>query len=141
MDKKGFLQRKSIGEFISLAGAVVALIALIYYYSYTSGLGSVNGKIIALIIGSVICSVVYVLIDADLSFDIGIFEVAASVLLTLATVQFFLNSWSNLADLLNGIQIFSGGRGSVKSIFTILGILLVADIIAMISCFMKKNKA
>lgn len=141
MDKKGFFQRKSIGEYFSLVGAVVALIAGIYYYSYASGLGSVNGAIVVFVIGSVICSLIYVLIDAKLVFDIGIFEIAASVFLTLAFVQFLLNSWSNLADLLNGIQIFSGGRGSVKSIFTILGILLVADIIAMVSCFMKKNKA
>ena len=48
MDKKGFLQRKSIGEYVSLVGAVVAMLAGIYSYSYASGLGSVNGAIVGL---------------------------------------------------------------------------------------------
>ena len=66
---------------------------------------------------------------------IGVFSILTVVLAT-----FFLNSWSNLADLLNGIQIFSGGRGNLTSIIAIMVLLLVLELVEIIVCFMKKNK-
>lgn len=140
MEGKGFLQRKSVGEYIAVLAAVVSAGGLIFYCSYAGSMGITNSKIVAYIVGVILCNLVYVLVDTKLVIDIGILEIAASVLSTLAVAQFFLDSWSSLADLLNGIQIFSGGRGSVKSIVTILVIFLCVNIMNIISCFMKKNK-
>lgn len=140
MEGKAFFQRKSIGEYLAILAAVVSAGGLIFYCSYTGSMGTTDTQIVAFIVGAVLCNLVYFLVDTDSVIDIGILEIVASVLSTLTVARFFLDSWSNLADLLNGIQIFSGGRGSVSSIITILVIFLCVNLINIISCFMKKNK-
>ena len=140
MDKKKFIARKSIGEYISILAAVLAVISLIYYYSYTSSMGTTNTMVIILLLVSTICNIVYFAVDIESTFDIGIVEIVASVCNTVVLATFFLNSWSNLADLLNGIQIFSGGRGNLTSIIAIMVLLLVLELVEIIVCFMKKNK-
>ncbi len=140
MDKKKFIARKSIGEYISILAAVLAVISLIYYYSYTSSMGTTNTMVIILLLVSTICNIVYFAVDIESTIDIGIVEIVASVCNTVVLATFFLNSWSNLADLLNGIQIFSGGRGNLTSIIAIMVLLLVLELVEIIVCFMKKNK-
>lgn len=140
MEKAEFFQRKSIGEYISAAAVVLAVITLIYYCSYTGSMGSINPTIVVFIILAAVCNLIYFFVDVPLVADIGILEIVASVFMTLAIVYFFLNSWSNLADLLNGIQIFSGGKGSLASIITIMVLLFVVELAEIVSCFMTKNK-
>lgn len=140
MEKKSFLSRKSAGEYLAAVAALMELVTLVYYCSYANSMGAVDGKVVIFIILAVISNLVYFFVDVESVLDIGIVEIAASVFTTFAIAYFFLNSWSNLADLLNGIQIFSGGKGSLSSIIAILVLLLIADVAEIIACFMKKNK-
>ena len=66
MDKKKFIARKSIGEYISILAAVLAVISLIYYYSYTSSMGTTNTMVIILLLVSTICNIVYFAVDIEL---------------------------------------------------------------------------
>lgn len=140
MGKTGFFQRKSIGEFVSMAAAALAVIALVYYLAYAGSMGKINLAIVTFIVLTVLCNLLYSCVDVQLPADIGVLEIAASVFTTLSIAYFFLDSWSNLADLLNGIQIFSGGKGSLTSIIAILVLLFIVELANIVSCFMKKNK-
>ena len=138
---KSFLQRKSVGEYFSIAAAVIMTILAIYYAVYASGLHALDTMIIVCMAGAVVCNVLYFLIDAEFPFDLmGIVEIAGTMLTAYGLVLFFKDNINNLADLMNGITLFSGGAGSVTSIFGIIAALVISGILQIIVCFMKKNK-
>lgn len=137
---KNYFTGKSFAEYISLIAGVCTIITLFYYYGYENSMKTVNVKILVLIGLAAVCNIVYFIVDYEGIFDIGILEIAASIFITLALSFFILDSWSSLADLLNGIQIFSGGRGSISAIRNIAIFLLVVDFIEIAVCFMKKKR-
>lgn len=138
---KEFFNRKSKGEYISAAVSVIVLVTMIYYIVYASGLNALNSMIVLYLAGVIVCNAVYFLVDKELPFDlVGILEIAGTMLTAYALVLFFQDNINNLADLMNGITLFSGGVGSVKSIFGIIGAITVSGILQVIVCFMKKNK-
>lgn len=138
---KEFFNRKSKGEYISAAVGVIVLVTMIYYIVYASGLNALNSMIVLYLAGVIVCNAVYFLVDKELPFDlVGILEIAGTMLTAYALVLFFQDNINNLADLMNGITLFSGGVGSVKSIFGIIGAITVSGILQVIVCFMKKNK-
>ena len=71
---------------------------------------------------------------------IGLLEIAAAALTAECFVTFLRDSLNNLADLLNGITLFSGGTGSVPMIFGLLGAFLVLCILQIVICFMRDSK-
>lgn len=138
---KEFFERKSKGEYTSAVVSVVMLITLIYYIIYVSGLNALNTMIVLCMAGAIVCNVVYFLIDRELPYDlIGILEIIGTALTAYTLVLFFQDNINNLADLMNGITLFSGGVGSVRSIFGIIGAIVVSGVLQIIVCFMKKNK-
>lgn len=138
---KEFLQKKSKGEYVCAASVIVMLITLVYYFVYASGIKSLNTIIVLCMAAAIVCNIVYFLVDRELPFDIiGILEIIGTMLTAYVLVMFFQDNINNLADLMNGITLFSGGAGSVKSIFGIIGALVVSGIMQIVVCFMKKNK-
>lgn len=138
---KEFIQRKSKGEYICAAAVVVMLITLIYYIIYANSIKALDTMIIVCITAAIACNVLYFIVDKEFPLDIiGILEIVGTMLTAEALVIFFQGNINNLADLMNGITLFSGGTGSVKSIFGIVGALVVSGIMQIIVCFMKKNK-
>lgn len=135
-------KNKSIGEWLALAAAAGSLIILIIYAVYTSGLASLNPLVVVSMVVTIGLNILYFAGTAALPFDlIGLFEVAAAALTAYSLVTFLKASINNLADLLNGIQIFSGGTGNVTAIFTILIALLVIGILEIAACFLGKKEA
>lgn len=140
MSEKNYFTGKSVAEYISLIAGICTIITLFYYYSYENSMKTVNVKILVLIGLAAICNIVYFFVNYEGVFDIGILEIAASIFTTLAFSLFILDSWSSLADLLNGIQIFSGGRGSISAIRNIAVFLIVIDFVEIVICFIKKKR-
>ncbi len=92
-------------------------------------------------IAMIVINAAYFLVDIDVSIDVmGILEICSVICTALCAVDFLKDSFNSLADLLNGIALFSGGTGNVAVIFTILIALLVLGIMQIIICFMKKNR-
>lgn len=138
--KKATKGKKSPGEWLSLAVAAATLVVMLLYIIYTSGLGTLNGVVVLFLLLIIGCNMIYFGVNRDFPVDIpGILEVAATVLTASSFVLFLTASINNLADLLNGIQIFSGATGSVEMIFTILITLLVIGVAEIITCFLKKS--
>ncbi len=135
------LANKSAGEYLSAVTAAATVVFMIVYIVYSSGLNALNSAIILYMIAMIIINAAYFLIDIDLPIDVmGILEIGSVICTALCAVDFLKDSFNSLADLLNGIALFSGGTGSVAVIFTILIALLVLGIMQIVVCFMKKNK-
>lgn len=135
-------KNKGIGEWLAVAAAAASLVILIVYAVYTSGLASLNPLVVVSMIVTIGINMIYFAGEVSLSFDlIGLLEVAATALTAYSLVTFLKASINNLADLLNGIQIFSGGTGNITVIFTILIALLIIGIIEIAACFLGKKEA
>ena len=128
--------KKTIGNWLCGGAAVLSLIILIVYCVYTSGLGILNSLVILSMLFTIAVNAINFMVCADLPFDIlGLLEIGAAASTAYSLVTFLRASINNLADLLNGIQIFSGGTGSIPAIFTILIALLVIGIAEIAACF------
>lgn len=136
------LKNKTAGKYLSMIVAVITIVFLIVYLVYTSGLKTVNSTIILYMAVIAAVNAAYFLVDIQFPVDLmGILEIGATALTAMCAVTFLKDSMNSLADLLNGIALFSGGRGSVTMIFTILGAILVIGAAEIIVCFMKSEAA
>ncbi len=136
------LKNKTAGKYLSMIVAVITFVFLIVYLVYTSGLKTVNSTIILYMTVIAVINAAYFLVDIQFPVDLmGILEIGATALTAMCAVTFLKDSMNSLADLLNGIALFSGGRGSVTMIFTILGAILVIGAAEIIVCFMKSEAA
>lgn len=136
------LKNKTAGKYLSMIVAVITIVFLIVYLVYTSGLKTVNSTIILYMAVIAVINAAYFLVDIQFPVDLmGILEIGATALTAMCAVTFLKDSMNSLADLLNGIALFSGGRGSVTMIFTILGAILVIGAAEIIVCFMKSEAA
>ena len=127
---------KGIGEWFAAAAAVIGILVLIIYAVYTSGLSILNPIVVLAMLACIVINVLYFGCELNVPIDVpGLLEIAAAALTAFSLVRFLKVSMNNLADLLNGIQIFSGGSGDVRVIFTILFALLGIGILEIIACF------
>lgn len=134
------LAKKTAGKYLSAVITVITIIFLIVYLMYASGLKAVNNTIVLYMALIAIINAVYFLVDIKFSIDfMGILEIGATAMTAACAVTFLKDSMNSLADLLNGIALFSGGRGNVTIIFTILGAILVIGVAEIVVCFMKSE--
>lgn len=137
---KKSLKNKTPGKYISAVASVAALVFLIIYFVYASGLQAVNSLIIFYMAVVVAVNVAYFLIDKEFPIDVtGVLEIGATALTALCAVTFLKDSMNSLADLLNGIALFSSGTGSVTMIFTILGGMIAIGIAEIVVCFLRSE--
>lgn len=134
------LAKKTAGKYLSAVITVITIIFLIVYLMYASGLKTVNNTIVFYMALIAIINAAYFLVDIKFPIDLmGILEIGATALAAACAVTFLKDSMNSLADLLNGIALFSGGRGSVTMIFTILGAILVIGVAEIVVCFLKSE--
>lgn len=137
---KKLLADKTAGRCISAVVTVLTIVFLIMYIVYASGLKMVNTTIILYMILIAVINAAYFLVNRKFPVDImGILEIGATVLTALCAVAFLKDNMNSLADLLNGIALFSGGTGNVTAIFMILGAILVIGVGEIAVCFMKQE--
>lgn len=135
------MKNKPIGKILSVATALLLLVTLVVYLVYTTGMHTVNSTTVCCGVLAILCNLVYFGIDKQMPIDvIGLLEIAAAALTAECFVTFLRDSLNNLADLLNGITLFSGGTGSVPMIFGLLGAFLVLCILQIVICFMRDSK-
>ena len=135
------MKNKPIGKILSAATALLLLVTLVVYLVYTTGMNNANTKTICCGIMAIQFNLLYFGTATRLTiYVIGLLEIAAAALTAECFVTFLRDSLNNLADLLNGITLFSGGTGSVPMIFGLLGAFLVLCILQIVICFMRDSK-
>lgn len=138
---RSFSQR-SVGEYLSLLVTVAALVCIGVYYSYESTLNAVDVRVIALLAVIAVLNLAYFFVSCNLRLDIlGLTELASVGLTAYCLVIYLMSDITNLADLLNGVTIFSGGVGNVTMIFTIIGFIVAISVVQMVICFIPRKRA
>ena len=131
------MKNKSIGFFLSLAAAAVALIALIVYFIYAAKNG-VN----ALIVVSLIVVIAAELCAAACKNKIvaAYLPVIAPVFGAVATFSFVTDTVGTFADFFTGVGIF-GDITQIGIITAICILSLVASLLSIVVCFFRQEKS
>lgn len=130
----------TLGKKVSLAAVVLSIVCLIVYIPYESGLKALDGTVIGMLVAVIACDIIYATVSLKTRFDVmGIVQIAGTAAAAFAVTNYLNDDIANLADLLNGITIFSGGTGNVSTIFLIVGLLVAIGIIQIVTCFMKSE--
>lgn len=131
----------TLGKKIALVAAVLSIACLIVYVPYESNMKALDIAVVGMLIAVVACDVAYASICLKARFDVmGIVQIAGAAAAAFAFTNYLNDDIANLADLLNGVTIFSGGSGDVNTIFLIIGLLVVIGIIQIVTCFMKPEE-
>lgn len=130
----------TLGKKVSLAAVVLSIVCLIVYIPYESGLKALDVTVIGMLVAVIVCDIIYATVSLKTRFDVmGIVQIAGTAAAAFAVTNYLNDDIANLADLLNGITIFSGGTGNVSTIFLIVGLLVTIGIIQIVTCFMKSE--
>lgn len=129
------------GKKIALAVAVLAIGTCAYYYSYEAPLKAVDTTVMVYLAALAVCDAAYAAMPAlPVKFDVmGIVQVVGAAFAAFALTTYLNSDIANLADLLNGVAIFSGGQGDATTIFTLVGLMAALGIAQIVTCFMKSE--
>lgn len=131
----------TLGKKIALAAAALSIVCLITYVPYESGMKALDTTVVGMLVATIACDAAYAAISVKARFDVmGIVQIAGAATSALALTNYLNDDIANLADLLNGVTIFSGGSGDVNTIFLIIGLLVVVGIMQIAACFMKPEQ-
>ena len=127
------MKNKTIGCYLSLAGAVLALAALIVYFLNGAG----NTLVIVCTVLAVACGGVYFAVShpaAEVCSILGVVFVAISLF------RYIVDSIPTLLDYFNGISMFQSG-GGITTVVTLSALMGVSALAFILSSFMKHSKA
>lgn len=131
----------TLGKKIALVAAALSIVCLIVYVPYESGMKALDTTVVGMLIAAIACDVVYAAVSLKARFDVmGIVQIAGVAAAAFALTNYLNDDIANLADLLNGVTIFSGGSGDVNTIFLIIGLLAAVGIVQIVACFMKSEQ-
>ena len=132
---------KTVGRWLALAVAILAVVTCVFYYVYESGINSVDTTVLLLLVVVAILNVAYFVIDIDVKVDVmGLVEVVSTFVSGYALTTYLSSDINNLADLLNGIVIFTGGVGDVNSIFALIALIAIIGVVQIVICFLPTKK-
>lgn len=131
----------TLGKKIALAAAVLSIVCLIIYVPYESGMKALDTTVVGTLVATIACDAAYAAVSVKARFDVmGIVQIAGTAAAAFALTNYLNDDIANLADLLNGVTIFSGGSGDASTIFLIIGLLVVIGIVQIVTCFMKSEQ-
>lgn len=132
--------KRSLGEYLSLVAGVATIACLALYYPYEASLNALDMAVVGYLVAILVCNLAYFVIEVKTRFDLmGVVELVSVALSALCLTEYLHSDINNLADLLNGVTIFSGGSGSADTIFTIIGCMAALGVIQIIVCFLPKK--
>lgn len=131
------MKGKSISEKLSLISAGISAVTLISFCIYGLVYNYMDIAVALSFAFSIVCGVGYVILKKKLSEVLNLLQVIG---MTWGLGLFFLNSYPVWADRLNGIDMY-GSRGTLLPVITIIVLCLGAEVVGIISCFTRKEKA
>lgn len=132
---QGLLAGKRVTSYLNLAGAALLVVTAVVYYLEATAAANFNATVVVALVGAAACAVAFALVPARVA-DLG--NLAAVGLTAYALATFLVNSINALVDMLTGISMFSGGSDT-GYIFTICGLMGVALLVEIASCFMSRD--
>lgn len=131
----------TLGKKIALVVAVLAIGTCVFYYSYEAPLKAVDTKVMICLALVAVCDVAYAAAPKlPVKFDVmGVVQIAGAAFAALSVTTYLNSDIANLADLLNGVTIFSGGQGNATTIFTLAGLMVAIGVAQIVTCFMKSE--
>ena len=129
----GFLKKKGIWDYISLASILPAIAMLIYYCMQSTADGCFEVSIVLLLAAGIVLELVYFFIKFD------VLPMAASVAFGVALGLMLYYALPTFSDIWNNVNFIGG---NAEAYFIYLGILAVTFIVAVVPCFLiGKEKA
>ena len=128
-------KNKAFGFYITVAAAILGIVALILYFYYASLLGTRDYLVVAGIIVGVVCGLV------QLYLRFGIFSLVMSAVYSV-TLFYFITSTETIGsytDYFNNIVAF-GHSELLMNINMVIGVLGVAALLTIVGCFLSISK-
>ncbi len=135
MAEKGLFAGKRAASYVNLACAVLLLVTAVVYGMEVTAASNFSGAVAGCLVAAAVCAGVFALVPGKVS-DLG--NLAAVGLVAYALTTFLITSINTLADALAGISMF-GSSGSVESVYLLAGLMGVALVVEVASCFMRRD--
>ncbi|MDO4849592.1 MAG: hypothetical protein Q4B45_07475 [Coriobacteriia bacterium] len=127
--------KKSLTCYISLVASVLLIVAGVYYVANGTAVDNFNPVVVGCLAAAVVFDAVFVFVDTKW-FDLG--NLAAVPCVAAAIAQVLINSINTFADVFSGITMFNS-KGGVEWIFATVGMLVVALLAEIVSCFISRD--
>ena len=127
--------KKSLTCYVSLAAAVLLVVAAVFYGVNGSAVNNFAPMVAGYMVAAVALNVVFALVDVKWT-DFA--NLVAVPFIAAAIAQVLINSINTFADVFSGITMFNS-QGGVEWIFATAGMLVVALLAEIVSCFMAKS--
>lgn len=126
-------KNKALGTWMAVTAGILALISSAIYFAWAPNHNAFHSIIpITLVSGAVADILLFFL-------DISYLGVAATTLLSIAFFNLLSDSVGSFVDAMKGIVMF-GDSSQVGIIITISALILMAILLTILSCFMKRRK-
>ena len=134
MAQKNIFAGKRAASILNLAVAVLLVVIAIAYAVCTTAASNFNSTVVLVIVLAAVCAAVFALVENKFA-DLG--NLAAVGLIAYAIAQFLINSINAFVDAFSGLSMF-GSSGGITYIIVIVALMLVAMVVEIITCFMKR---
>ncbi len=127
--------KKSLTCYISLAAAVLLVVCAVFYGVNGSAVNNFAPVVAGYMVAAAVLNVVFALVDVKWA-DFG--NLVAVPFIAAAIAQVLINGINTFANVFAGITMFNS-QGGVEWIFATVGMLAVALLADIVSCFMAKS--
>ncbi len=127
--------KKSLTCYISLAAAVLLVVCAVFYGVNGSAVNNFSPVVAGCVVAAAALDAVFALVDVKWA-DLG--NLVAVPFTAAAFAQVLISSINTFADVFSGITMFNS-QGGVEWIFATVGMLVVALVCEIVSCFMSRD--
>lgn len=127
---------QTAGSWLSLVSGALSLVTGIYYAVAAGAANNFTATVLVCFLLGAVCALAYSLVPSDW---VDILNLVAVIFIVVAILEFIVSSIATLADVLSGITMF-GSSGGIQYIAITLVLGLIALVVELVSCFMKRTK-
>lgn len=127
---------QTAGSWLSLVSGALSLVMGIYYAVAAGAANNFTATVLVCFLLGAVCALAYSLVPSDW---VDILNLVAVIFIVVAILEFIVSSIATLADVLSGITMF-GSSGGIQYIAITLVLGLIALVVELVSCFMKRTK-
>lgn len=133
---KEFLSKKAAGTYFIAVSAILSIVAVIIYTTFTSTYNIFDSVALVCLIVAILAEVVAIVFDTR--FDAYV-QLAIVVLLSVAFSLYLEDCVGTINDYLNDVS-FMGSGAPIEKVFALAGLMLFTVLLNIIGCFLKKTK-
>jgi hypothetical protein len=127
---------QTAGSWLSLVSGALSLVTGIYYAVAAGAANNFTATVLVCFLLGAVCALAYSLVPSDW---VDILNLVAVVFIVVAILEFIVSRIATLTDVLSGITMF-WSSGGIEYIAITLVLGLIALVVELVSCFMKRTK-